>query len=72
MTPLALHHLIANGDDTRHQFKREFAHVSGTAAELPAFPNGLGGTLVTPGQRRKGWVKGRVIGSPCAYRTAKR
>lgn len=27
MTPQALHHLIANGEDTRHQFKRDFAHV---------------------------------------------
>lgn len=46
MTPQALATLIANGEDTRHQFKRGFAHVDSLAAELVAFANGLGGTLL--------------------------
>lgn len=35
--------LLANGEDTRHQFKRDFSHADGLAAELVAFANGLGG-----------------------------
>lgn len=38
--------LIANGEDTRHQFKRDFAHVDSLAAELVAFTNGQGGWLL--------------------------
>lgn len=57
MTPLALQTLIANGEDTRHQFKRDFAHVDSLAAELVAFANGLGGTLVI-GVEDDGSVRG--------------
>lgn len=48
MTPQALQTLIANGEDTRLQFKRDFAHVDSLAAELVAFVNGFGGTLQRP------------------------
>ena len=46
MTPQALQHILANGEDTRHQFKRGFAHADSLAAELVAFANGLGGVLL--------------------------
>ena len=46
MTPQALQTLIANGEDTRHQFKRDFAHTDSLAAELVAFANGLDGVLL--------------------------
>lgn len=38
--------LINNGEDTRHQFQRDFSHVDGLAAELVAFDNTAGGTLL--------------------------
>ena len=46
MTPHALQALTANGEDSRHQFKRDFAHADSLAAELVAFANGLGGVLL--------------------------
>jgi hypothetical protein len=42
MIPRDVETLIANGEDTRHRFKRDFAHASALAAELIAFINGLG------------------------------
>jgi hypothetical protein len=41
MTPYDLQALIANGEDTRHQFERDFIHADGLAVELAAFANGL-------------------------------
>jgi predicted HTH transcriptional regulator len=45
MTPHALQTIISNGEDTRHQFKRDFSHIDGLAAELVAFANAAGGML---------------------------
>ncbi|MDI1244135.1 MAG: putative DNA binding domain-containing protein [Rhodoferax sp.] len=38
--------LIAAGEDSRHQFKRDIAHVDKLAAELVAFANSAGGQLL--------------------------
>lgn len=46
MTPQVLQALINNGEDTRHQFKRDFSHVDALAAELVAFANTAGGRLI--------------------------
>lgn len=46
MTPHDLQILISNGEDTRQQFKRDFNHVDGMAAELVAFTNTAGGKLI--------------------------
>lgn len=39
MTPQALLSLIANGEDSRHQFKRDIVNTDSLAAELVAFAN---------------------------------
>ncbi len=46
MSPQELLALIANGEDTRHQFKRDFAHIDALAAELVALANSVGGMLL--------------------------
>lgn len=46
MSPQDLKILINNGEDTHHQFKRDFSHVDGLAAELAAFANTEGGKLI--------------------------
>lgn len=46
MSPQELLALIANGEDTRHQFKRDFAHIDALAAELVALANTVGGMLL--------------------------
>ena len=38
--------VIARGEDSRHQFKRDFTHVDSLAAELAAFANMGGGVLL--------------------------
>jgi len=38
--------LILTGEDSRHQFKRDIAHVDQIAAELVAFANSAGGQLL--------------------------
>lgn len=45
MTPKALLSLIANGEDSRHQFKRDIANTDSLAAEFVAFVNTAGGML---------------------------
>jgi len=45
VSPQALLDLIANGEDSRHQFKRDITNVDSLAAELLAFANTAGGTL---------------------------
>jgi len=45
MTPQALLALIANGEDSRHQFKRDVMHTDALAAELVALANTAGGLL---------------------------
>lgn len=37
--------ILANGEDSRNQFKRDFSNVDALAAELIAFANTVGGTL---------------------------
>lgn len=48
MTPQALLALIANGEDSRHQFKRDVAHTDALAAELVALANTAGVTSSRP------------------------
>lgn len=38
--------ILARGEDSRHQFKRDFSHVESLAAELAAFANMSGGVLL--------------------------
>lgn len=38
--------IIAHGEDSRHQFKRDFTHANSLAAELAAFANMGGGVLL--------------------------
>ncbi len=45
MTPKALLSFIANGEDSRHQFKRDIANTDSLAAEFVAFVNTAGGML---------------------------
>lgn len=57
MTPHDLQILVSNGEDTRQQFKRDFNHVDGMAAELVAFANTTGGKLII-GVTDKGDIEG--------------
>jgi len=43
MNETELHGILARGEDSHHQFKRDFSHVDGVAAELIAFANTEGG-----------------------------
>ena len=45
MTPTDLLHLLSQGEDSRHQFKRDATNADALAAELAAFANSGGGTL---------------------------
>ena len=46
MTPTQLSAIIACGEDSRHQFKRDFTNAESLAAELAAFANRGGGMLL--------------------------
>ena len=46
MTPAELHQILARGEDSRHQFKRDFSNIDALAAELVAFANTSGGYLL--------------------------
>ncbi|MBV4541479.1 RNA-binding domain-containing protein [Pseudomonas vlassakiae] len=46
MTLAELHQILACGEDSRHQFKRDFNNVDALAAELVAFANTSGGYLM--------------------------
>lgn len=46
MTPAELHQILARGEDSRHQFKRDFSNIDALAAELVAFANTCGGYLL--------------------------
>ena len=46
MTPKTLTAIIACGEDSRHQFKRDFTNVESLAAELAGFANMGGGQLL--------------------------
>jgi predicted HTH transcriptional regulator len=46
MTPKQVTAIVARGEDSRHQFKRDFTNVESLAAELAAFANMGGGTLL--------------------------
>lgn len=45
MTETNLHHQLTQGEDSRHQFKRDITNADSLAAELAAFANSGGGTL---------------------------
>lgn len=45
MTETELLQILARGEDSRHQFKRDLANPDGVAAELAAMANSGGGTL---------------------------
>ena len=38
--------ILARGEDSRHQFKREFSNADSLASELAALANGLGGQIL--------------------------
>ena len=40
-----LQHILANGEDSKHQFKREITRIESLAAELAAFANSGGGRV---------------------------
>ncbi len=61
MTPIAINALIAAGEDSRHQFKRDLAHVDAMAVELVAFANSAGGQLLI-GVADNGDIKGLTPG----------
>ncbi len=46
MTLAELHQILARGEDSRHQFKRDFNNIDALAAELVAFANTSGGYLL--------------------------
>lgn len=46
MTVMQLHARIAAGEHSRQQFKRTLQHIDAVAAELVAFSNSGGGTLL--------------------------
>lgn len=46
MTLAELKQILARGEDSRHQFKRDFSNIDALAAELMAFANTAGGYLL--------------------------
>ncbi|MCD1640965.1 putative DNA binding domain-containing protein [Pseudomonas stutzeri] len=46
MTPVELQQILARGEDSRHQFKRDFNNIDALTAELVAFANTSGGLLL--------------------------
>lgn len=46
MTLAELHQILACGEDSRHQFKRDFSNIDALAAELVALANTAGGYLL--------------------------
>lgn len=46
MTLAELHQILDRGEDSRHQFKRDFSNIDALAAELVAFANTSGGYLL--------------------------
>ncbi|MFG3502246.1 RNA-binding domain-containing protein [Pseudomonas sp. NPDC047963] len=46
MTLVELHQILACGEDSRHQFKRDFSNIDALTAELVAFANTSGGHLL--------------------------
>jgi ATP-dependent DNA helicase RecG len=46
MDPTALMDIIHRGEDSRHQFKKNFSNVDALAAEMVAFSNGAGGLVL--------------------------
>ena len=46
MEAAELHAILARGEDSRHQFKRDFTNADSLAAELAALANGSGGQIL--------------------------
>jgi len=46
MTETELLQILARGEDSQHQFKRDFTNADALAAELAALANGLGGQIL--------------------------
>jgi predicted HTH transcriptional regulator len=46
MNKAELFAILARGEDSHHQFKRDFTNVEALAAELIAFANSVGGRLL--------------------------
>lgn len=46
METLELLQILANGEDSKHQFKVNMSNVDALAAEMVAFSNGMGGKLI--------------------------
>ncbi len=61
MTPEEVATIIARGEDSRHQFKRDFANTESMAAELAAFAN-MGGGLLLVGVSDDGAIAGLTTG----------
>ncbi|WP_144937077.1 RNA-binding domain-containing protein [Pseudomonas alabamensis] len=59
MTIVELHQILSRGEDSRHQFKRDFTNVDALAAELVALANTCGGYLLI-GVDDSGVVSGLV------------
>ena len=62
MTETDLQYLLARGEDSRHQFKRDETNVDSIAAELAAFANSGGGLLLL-GVNDDGSVAGLDVAS---------
>lgn len=60
MTPEDLTAIIARGEDSRHQFKRDFANSESLATELAAFAN-MGGGLLLVGVSDDGTMAGLTV-----------
>ncbi len=61
MTPSEVTAIIARGEDSRHQFKRDFTNAESMAAELAAFAN-MGGGLLLVGVCDDGSTAGLTTG----------
>jgi len=61
MTAADLAAILACGEDSRHQFKRDFTNTESLAAELAAFAN-LGGGMLLVGVGDDGKVTGLTLG----------
>jgi ATP-dependent DNA helicase RecG len=61
MTPKQLAAILARGEDSHHQFKRDFSNTESMAAELAAFAN-MGGGMLLVGICDDGTAAGLTVG----------